>query len=598
MSGTADSGDPYGVDFEADNEFHGYAWSSNVGWLKFGDGGGGSALTGCPAGSCNARLNTTTGELEGWARFCSATESIAAGTPYDVTFNGEDFDLSAYMNEDNARAVVFNNDGTELFLHSKLGSFLIDRFELGTPYDVSTAVWAEEVDMGPVSTNVEARIGIKFNNDGTRLYVPDWGAKIHQYDLAIPYDVSTAGPNTFIDLSAYATRIYEFEFINGGSSLVAGASTPDLSIYSLSTPFDVTTATHVSSIDLGIAGSVDGLEFSSDGSTLFIIDDPNILKSYALSTPFDVTTATYIEQTTVPTGDFWSLHMHNGGLKATGLVRSGTDRVVTFDLGEPWDLVGTTVTPAIDCSNTLDPDGGGWDGWVSLNCSNTGDCGTVDYKWEINSGLISGYAWGGDVVGWLYANDIDSGFSAPTASIGVRTAGSADPLTTVSPYSLTPGEEIEIEWDSTDADECLSTNGPGFSTGSATDGTDNTVTEPTVGTAETYTVVCSGTGGNSPAASIIVEHIASNISVWAEPVLTEQNTAVMLFWDVTGHDPSACDMTGPNGFNFTLSTTTGSQMSDPIEGESDYTLTCGPNGINPQVSEDLKVRITATGVET
>ena len=33
-------------------------------------------------------------------------------------------------------------------------------------------------------------------------------------------------------------------------------------------------------------------------------------------------------------------------------------------------------------------------GWVSLNCSNTSSCGTVDYQVERDSGDVTGYAWG------------------------------------------------------------------------------------------------------------------------------------------------------------------------------------------------------------
>lgn len=39
-------------------------------------------------------------------------------------------------------------------------------------------------------------------------------------------------------------------------------------------------------------------------------------------------------------------------------------------------------------------------GWVSLNCSDTSSCGTVDYKVERDGSEFSGYAWG-ENVGWI-----------------------------------------------------------------------------------------------------------------------------------------------------------------------------------------------------
>ncbi len=590
MSGTTGTGDPYGVDIEDDDELHGYAWSNHLGWLKFGD------LTDCPDGDCAATLNTATGELEGWARFCGATEGTPSGASFDVTDSGEFFDFTGYLDDDNSRAISFSSDGAEMFIHTKLGTFMIDRFELGTPYDVTTALWVQESD--PAAVGMEARIGFKFSPDGSKLFVSDWGSKLHEFILSTPYDVDTAVWDSYEDLSAYTTRFYEFEFINGGSGLVVAADTPDLTVYSLSTPYDVSTISYVTSSDIGISSEIIGLEFSADGSQLFVVANYDTLRSYALATPYDVTTATYIEETTVPTDDFWSLHMHSGGLKATGLVRSGTDRAVTINLGQAWDLVGSTSAPAGDCSATADANAGGWDGWVSLNCSNSGDCATSDYKWEMSSGQITGYAWGGEVVGWLYANSIDSGLVSPTASIGVRTAGSGDALTTGT-YQLTPGEDIEIEWDSTEALECLSTSGTNFSTGGLTDGTDDTVGEPAEGTSETYTVLCSSSAGND-SASVVVEHIVSEISIWTEPLITEQSNAVLIYWDVTGHDPVACTVSGPNGFSYSLiaGEETGSVVSDPIEGETTLTVSCAANGINPPVSESVNVRINATNIET
>lgn len=46
---------------------------------------------------------------------------------------------------------------------------------------------------------------------------------------------------------------------------------------------------------------------------------------------------------------------------------------------------------------------GGWDGFISMNCINTGTCATSDYKVSYNAtlGEFSGYAWGSSVIGWL-----------------------------------------------------------------------------------------------------------------------------------------------------------------------------------------------------
>ncbi|MCK5122646.1 MAG: PKD domain-containing protein [Candidatus Pacebacteria bacterium] len=76
---------------------------------------------------------------------------------------------------------------------------------------------------------------------------------------------------------------------------------------------------------------------------------------------------------------------------------------------EPADIVGC---PAGICQPSLAGGvfsgwaralnhGGGWDGWISLNCVNSGVCATSDYKVFLNGINFEGWAWGGDVVGWV-----------------------------------------------------------------------------------------------------------------------------------------------------------------------------------------------------
>ncbi len=55
----------YGVDIDSlSGVFSGYAWSENIGWISFNE----SDLTGCPVGTCQAKLDGLTNEVSGWAR--------------------------------------------------------------------------------------------------------------------------------------------------------------------------------------------------------------------------------------------------------------------------------------------------------------------------------------------------------------------------------------------------------------------------------------------------------------------------------------------------------------------------------------------------
>jgi len=62
-------GGPYKVYVLDDGEILGYAWSANVGWIKFG------GLSSFPGSGGNASLSVDTGYVSGWARACVGTVS-------------------------------------------------------------------------------------------------------------------------------------------------------------------------------------------------------------------------------------------------------------------------------------------------------------------------------------------------------------------------------------------------------------------------------------------------------------------------------------------------------------------------------------------
>lgn len=69
-----------------------------------------------------------------------------------------------------------------------------------------------------------------------------------------------------------------------------------------------------------------------------------------------------------------------------------------------WELTGWARALAY-----TDPEAGGWDGWISLNCANTGTCTTSDYAIRVAfdgsvssaAGPAGSFAWGDMNIGWL-----------------------------------------------------------------------------------------------------------------------------------------------------------------------------------------------------
>ncbi|MFH1180985.1 MAG: hypothetical protein V1705_01080 [bacterium] len=81
------NGVDYGVNIDPDaGNFSGYAWSENIGWISFNQ----ADLSGCPSGICQAEVDLDTGEVSGWAR------ALANGGGWDgwIKLNGVNYGVN------------------------------------------------------------------------------------------------------------------------------------------------------------------------------------------------------------------------------------------------------------------------------------------------------------------------------------------------------------------------------------------------------------------------------------------------------------------------------------------------------------------------
>ncbi len=351
-----------------------------------------------------------------------------------------------------------------------------------------------------------------------------------------------------------------------------------------------------------------GITFTAYASTL---------SGYAWSSTIgwaDFSGVTYNETTHVLSGYAWSSNI--------GWIRfaNWTDcpgggncqprvNTVTSEL-EGWVRVCSAISSNLNTcpvgNGLQNPDAGGWDGWISLNCNNTGNCATSNYRWSAaTNGDVSGFAWGSDVVGWMTPANLNLGATitpppVPVATIEIRRVDDSNPWSSVSPYVMADGEELKIRWSSTDATTCVASvsgNAGGFSTGNITTGIDDTLDEPILGTAGTFTVRCNGLGGNSNIAVIEVRNPSQEVDIWSDDTLVPEGSDITIEWDIDGRTPSSCTISGPGVPPAAVTSATGTIPNIPISGESDFTLVCSVDGINPPSTDVETIRVTSVGTE-
>ncbi len=205
-------------------------------------------------------------------------------TPYDIStaIVNNTFGVSR-GGDTQATQVVFNKNGTKMFIVNHAGRKSVDYYSLSTAFDVSTATFDGEYF---ISGQEKRANSIAFNNDGTRMIIAGAGNnsqhRIHEYSLSTGFDLSSTVTHLNTeDLSSTHNYIDGVTFNYDGTKMYTIRGIGDLvknlhkiSQFKLTTPYDVSTRSLEGTFDTSSV-SADSREvvFSNDGSKMFIIDD-------------------------------------------------------------------------------------------------------------------------------------------------------------------------------------------------------------------------------------------------------------------------------------------------------------------------------------
>tara|TARA_R110000787_G_scaffold106392_1_gene214061 strand:- start:195 stop:2354 length:2160 start_codon:yes stop_codon:yes gene_type:complete len=252
-----------------------------------------------------------------------------------ATYDSVSLDVSSQAGD--ATGMCFNNDGTKMYVIGEI-SDAIYQYSLSSAYDLSTASY-DSVSLSVSSQQTNPR-SVVFNNDGSALYICGTSsADAHQYTLTTPYDLST-GSYASKTFSLSSQELYPCGLIfnnDGASMYVVGSQNKTVYQYTLSTPFDVSTASYASK-SMSVTSeqsSPTGLAFNSDGTKIFVIGEttPKI-NQYSLSSAYDASTGSYdsvsytYTQGSIPR----DIVFNSTGLKFY-IPDSGTDDVFQYTVG-------------------------------------------------------------------------------------------------------------------------------------------------------------------------------------------------------------------------------------------------------------------------
>lgn len=212
----------------------------------------------------------------------------------DTSYDSVSFDVSSQIT--GQQTIRFNGDGTKMYTNSFSGRTIYE-YDLGTPWVVSSAVY-NSVSLDTSSESTSSLSGFSFSDNGSKLFVckqvTNQGTT-YRYDLSTPYDLSTASFATGQTFSIGNTEIQDVHVSADGLKIIAlrGGASGYLRDYTLSSAFDLTTASAGTTLSIDDEYSEDArdMHVSSDGTELFLAaDTEEVIFHFKLSTGWDLST--------------------------------------------------------------------------------------------------------------------------------------------------------------------------------------------------------------------------------------------------------------------------------------------------------------------
>ncbi len=221
----------------------------------------------------------------------------------EVVYSGSFLDLSGETA--NTRSVDFHPDGTLLFVVGRDTENVVT-YELSTPWDVTTGVAVDSLDLSPVlgardhPESVAHGLFIR-KDDGGLMWV--WNrTEILEYTLDEPWRVSSARPTGNRSFAGTVLRGHDIDFRPDGLVLyVDDRNSQAVFQFALAEAWDVTTATLEYTLDISDQEEeVRGIEFKPDGTRMFLMDTArrDILE-YHLDTPWEIASARFVQALSV-----------------------------------------------------------------------------------------------------------------------------------------------------------------------------------------------------------------------------------------------------------------------------------------------------------
>ena len=235
--------------------------------------------------------------------FDDAIFQYSLSTAFDVsTASYDSVTLDVSSEDGSPNGLTFNSSGTKMYI---VGAEFdnVYQYTLSTAFDLSTASYdSVSLDISGQTLN---GLVVVFNNDGTKMFLGGiTNDSVYQYSLSTAFDLSTASYDSVsLDVSGQDSgTVAGLAFNSNGTKMyVVGFDNDSVYQYSLSTAFDLSTASY-DSVSFSVASqdtTPRSVLFNSDGTKMYIGGDTN-------DTIYQYSTVAYTQTLDLSTGSYFS----------------------------------------------------------------------------------------------------------------------------------------------------------------------------------------------------------------------------------------------------------------------------------------------------
>ena len=226
-------------------------------------------------------------------------EEYTLSTGFDVSTSShtDTMDVSGY--DIHARGVTFNDDGTSMFYHGQQNDEIYD-FSLSTAWDLSTNTYNDSISLPSFDTGAEA---IVFNNDGTKLFVSgNDDNTIDEYTVSTGFELINTAPTlssstpadgaTGVAVDANIVLTFSETVDVESGNIVIKKSSDDSTVETIDVTGSLVTGTGTTEITINPSTTLDGETgyYINIAATAFDDDSSNSYAGITDSTTLNFTT--------------------------------------------------------------------------------------------------------------------------------------------------------------------------------------------------------------------------------------------------------------------------------------------------------------------